>query len=114
MSKCPLQRNATMEVQRRHVQRWRKEGTCSYCGSLHPDVFMQALKDGAILEPTTKGYKAYLGGKEAPSVRGACKFYYEHLSDEQQTEFIRMLNAKEIKMHYNFTVLPFFIQVAKS
>jgi hypothetical protein len=34
--------------------------TCSYCGSLSPDVFMAKVRDGWIVEPTDKSYKAYL------------------------------------------------------
>lgn len=33
---------------------------CSFCGSMHPDQFMQHLRDGAVLGPTDKNYKAYL------------------------------------------------------
>ena len=34
--------------------------SCSFCGSLHPDRFMQLVRDGWIVGPTDKGYKAYL------------------------------------------------------
>jgi hypothetical protein len=34
--------------------------SCSGCGSLHPDVFMEHVRNGWIIEPTDKGYKAYL------------------------------------------------------
>lgn len=33
---------------------------CSYCGSMHPDDFMQAVRDGKEVGPTDKSYKAYL------------------------------------------------------
>ena len=33
---------------------------CSYCGSLHPDSFMECLRDGCLVEPTDKNYKAYI------------------------------------------------------
>ena len=33
---------------------------CSYCGSLHPDDFMSAVKCGNRLTPTDKNYKAYI------------------------------------------------------
>lgn len=33
---------------------------CSYCGSMHPDDFMQAVRDGKVVGPTDKSYKAYL------------------------------------------------------
>lgn len=34
--------------------------SCTYCGSLHPDRFMELLEQGWILSPTDKTYKAYL------------------------------------------------------
>ena len=34
--------------------------SCSYCGSLHPDRFMELIRDGWIVGPTDKNYKAYL------------------------------------------------------
>lgn len=34
--------------------------SCSFCGSLHPDRFMELLEQGWILGPTDKSYKAYL------------------------------------------------------
>lgn len=34
---------------------------CSYCGSLHPDRFMELVREGWIVGPTDKTYKAYLG-----------------------------------------------------
>lgn len=35
--------------------------SCSYCGSLHPDRFLELLREGWYLGPTDKNYKAYLG-----------------------------------------------------
>lgn len=34
--------------------------SCSFCGSLHPDRFMGLVRDGWIVGPTDKNYKAYL------------------------------------------------------
>lgn len=34
--------------------------SCSFCGSLHPDRFMDLVRDGWIVGPTDKNYKAYL------------------------------------------------------
>lgn len=34
--------------------------SCSFCGSLHPDRFLELVADGWIIEPTDKNYKAYL------------------------------------------------------
>lgn len=82
---------------------------CSYCGSVHPDDLIERLKAGDELGPTDKNYKAYL----EYSV-GFNKFYYQHLSAEQRTEFIAMLNARSIRFGYPgyFTVLPYFVRSA--
>lgn len=42
------------------------------------------------------------------------KFYFEHLSDEQKTKFVEMLNAKKLNLDYpgHFYRLPFFISTA--
>lgn len=34
--------------------------TCSHCGSLHPDVFMDRVREGWIVGGTDKSYKWYL------------------------------------------------------
>lgn len=34
--------------------------SCSFCGSLHPDRFMELVREGWIVGPTDKNYKAYL------------------------------------------------------
>ena len=34
--------------------------TCSYCGSLRPDVFFAAVEAGAEIVPTDKSYKVYV------------------------------------------------------
>lgn len=34
--------------------------SCLFCGSLHPDRFMELVRDGWIVGPTDKHYKAYL------------------------------------------------------
>ena len=81
-----------------------QERGCSYCGSMHPDDFMQSMKDGKELGVTDKNYKAYVDGMKG-------KFYYQHLSTPQRREFIRMLNAQEIHIGFPgyFTSLPYFI-----
>lgn len=37
-----------------------RELSCSFCGSLHPDRFMELVHEGWSVGPTDKGYKAYL------------------------------------------------------
>lgn len=93
---------------------------CSFCGSVHPDDFMRFLKEGWILGPTDKNYKAYLGEPIEPynllgtieiSSKDVGKFYYEHLSEGQRKEFVDMLNQKAIKIGYpgHLYVRPFFV-----
>lgn len=74
---------------------WRKDGdwlTCSYCGSLHPDEFMTICREGTQeLGPTDKNYKVYVAGL---NVRGAGKFYFQHLSEDQRREFVDLYNSR--------------------
>lgn len=116
---------------------WRGDDTCSYCGSLNPDVFMAHLEAGDIeLGPTDKSYKVYVESKNGDDFRQeyrACppnadckgpdncehwtsrpvkqtKFYFQHLSEAQRTRFIELVNAKKVSIGYPgyFYVLPFF------
>lgn len=94
------------------VDVWRDHGSCSYCGSLHPDVFMERALAGTIrLGPTDKAYKVYVepvdGAEPLPSV----KFYFHHLSEEQMDAFVVGLNGKQFKFGYPgyFYTLPFFL-----
>lgn len=82
---------------------------CSWCGSTNPDDLMAALRDGAVeLGPTDKSYKAYVHA--APGGEHQGKFYFQHLSREQQVEFIDLVNAKAFPIGFpgRFYVLPFF------
>lgn len=81
--------------------------SCSYCGSIHPDDFMQAVRDGVEIGPTDKSYKAYMSG---PGFNHA-KFYFQHLSEPQMREFIERLNEKSMKIGAPgyFYTRPFFI-----
>lgn len=100
--------------------------SCSFCGSLHPDIFMNLLEQGWELGPTDKTYKAYLHEPPAESTKdqtassesGAAraKFYYQHLSDTQRAEFIDLLNAGWISIGYpgHLYVLPFFTKAAEA
>ena len=72
---------------------WRIEAdgdrTCSYCGSLHPDDFLDIMrgygegKEGYNFSLTDKSYKVYAN---RPGVRnaidGGIKFYGAHAVDE--------------------------------
>jgi hypothetical protein len=72
---------------------------------MHPDDFMKAAKGGALLGPTDKDYKVYVG----PQIHE--KFYFQHLSVDQRKEFVSMLNHKSLNIDFpgRFYVLPFFI-----
>lgn len=136
---------------------------CSFCGSLRPDRFMELVREGWIVGPTDKNYKAYLARpvtddeiaarkaqwletdrvaqairtngadvdatdeqitaslekhwteQQLPLLRSGrqvAKFYYQHLSDEQRTEFIELINSGQMQIGYpgHLYVLPFFAQ----
>lgn len=63
---CP--RRAEAPIQLQGPDRWRDRASfaggigpsCSYCGSLKPETFMDRVRDGWIVGPTDKSYKAYL------------------------------------------------------
>lgn len=91
--------------------------SCSFCGSLHPDKFMELVRDSWVVGPTDKNYKAYLGRAAADNDHAgaeACsqeaKFYYQHLSAEQRAEFIELHNAGRMRIGYpgHLYTLPFF------
>lgn len=114
---------------------WRPNDTCSYCGSLNPDMVMERLEAGDVeIIPTDKSYKAYIrnaGGRpftqrwrtddkpwtgdESQHVwetreTQEMKFYFQHFSEEQQRRFIELHNAGRLKigMPGYFYVVPFF------
>lgn len=129
--------------------------TCSFCGSVQPEEFLAKVKEGWIVGPTDKSYKAYLsrplteeeqaahkakwltgwqaqgvrdhGHSEAeveetyenvvlPTAQGreVGKFYFQHLSPEQRTEFVALYNDKTMKLGYpgHFYSRPFFVREA--
>jgi hypothetical protein len=88
---------------------WREDRTCSYCGSIDPELLFEQIEKGAEIGPTDKSYKIYVA-LIGHTVRGAGKFYFQHLSPEQQTRFIDLVNAKTMKigMPGHFYVLPYF------
>jgi hypothetical protein len=92
------------------VAHWRDDGACSYCGSFSEAAFFAAVEAGAELGPTDKNYKVYLRGEGVPHVKGAAKFYFQHLSEEGQARFIALYNGKRMNIGYpgNFYVPPFF------
>ena len=83
--------------------------SCSFCGSLHPDKFLELARQGWVVGPTDKPYKAYL---EAPADGPGkqAKFYYPHLSQEQQDAFVELHNSRQMQVGYpgHFYVPPYF------
>lgn len=94
---------------------WREDRTCSYCGSLHPDLLFEQIGKGAVITPTDKSYKIYVDLVDH-QVRGAGKFYFQHLSGEQKQRFIDAINAKSLNLAFpgHFYVLPYFAARAGS
>lgn len=100
-----------------HYRNTGGEERCSYCGSVSGDTFMAFVRAGGEVGPTDKNYKAYLHdvkdehGNVVVKAPGL-KFYFQHLSDEQKTEFIVLLNAGKVRvgMPGHFYRLPYFCQ----
>jgi hypothetical protein len=73
---------------------------------------MELVHAGWTVGPTDKPYKAYLTAP-AGSGGGEGKFYYAHLSTQQQAEFIDLHNTDRITYGdpgYLY-VLPFFCRL---
>lgn len=85
--------------------------SCSFCGSMHPNDFLNAIKNGEVIGPTDKSYKAYV--KKADGVSDYGKFYYQHLDLKQRYEFCELNNEHKINIGYPgyFYVLPFFVRI---
>lgn len=66
--RCPRRYDdaAVKDTWRDHVGLAGQKRGCSYCGSMHPDDFMQAIRDGHQVGPTDKSYKAYLSKALTP------------------------------------------------
>lgn len=65
---------------------------CSYCGSLHPDVFISLAQKGNEITPTDKNYKAY--------VEGGGKFYFWHMDPSHVLAFMRLHRTGRLKIAY--------------
>lgn len=133
---CPRRSEGTVFKGLPEHDHYREDDSCSYCGSLNPDIFMERLEAGDVeLGPTDKNYKVYVknaGGKDFKQTYRNCpdatcggpdtcehwitrdrpstKFYFQHLTDDQKTRFVELINKKKIKigMPGHFYVLPFF------
>jgi len=97
-------------VYRNNTTRWRpeKDGsrTCTHCGSLHPDDFIDVMwryshrEEGYSFGTTTKGYKLY--GNRPGVVNagdGGIKFYSDHLPDDR-SEFDAAYDLARV--HHDF------------
>lgn len=115
MHRCPRRGEMVTPTGYPTSDTYESDDTCSYCGSMHPDVFMTRLEGGDIeLGPTDKSYKIYVtnkGGRSLPYT----KFYFQHLSNNQRLQFIQLLNGKKVHIGYpgHFYTTPFFITYAK-
>lgn len=118
---------------------WGGDGKCSYCGSISPATLFERIEKGTVrLSPTDKNYKLYVyneGGakfpmwhtRTCPDVmtcdRATCthwtkdeqdmtKFYFQHLSREEQEKFVALFNEKKLKFTEpgGFYVMPFFMR----
>lgn len=69
---------------------------CSYCGSMPPQDFMDAVRDGKEIVPTDKPYKLYVHGND--DMRA--KFYTHHLSPEESNEFYNLYVDGQMRVGY--------------
>lgn len=91
--------------------------SCTYCGSLHPDDFMDVVRTGSgKIGPTDKNYKVYVtiptllytptstftnhDGKKVvqklPKTPATLKFYFQHLSEDDRREFVDEYNRRPV------------------
>lgn len=100
---CPLRAGDFMSGRFPGPDRWDKRGNdrvCSYCGSMHPDEFLECVKkaadgvDGVELDVADRRHKIYI---HRPGITnadgGAIKFYIAHFSDEQFKDNFDLLNT---------------------
>lgn len=90
-----------------------KDGACSYCGSMNDVEFMSQVRGGHVeLTPTDKNYKVYVREIGPNPLHAERKFYFQHLSQDAQREFVDLLNAGKLRLGDpgHFYVRPFFIQ----
>lgn len=92
---------------------WRGDRTCSYCGSLDPELLFEQIDKGATLTPTDKSYKVYVD-LVGHRVHGTGKFYFQHLSLEQKLRFLELWQERKLKMSEPFYVLPFFMRLDRN
>jgi hypothetical protein len=69
--------------------------SCSYCGSLHPDRFMELVREGWIVGPTDKDYKAYFARPYTDDEKAARKQRW--LESDAVARAIRDLGERDSK-----------------
>jgi hypothetical protein len=86
---------------------WVDGATCSFCGPLRPDLFIEAIVVGAEICPTDKSYKCYV----ALADNSHQKFYFQHLSEQQREHFIDLHKSGMMRLAHpgRFYVRPFFV-----
>lgn len=104
--KCPRRVEGASIFNYPETDTWRPDGTCSYCGSISAERFFQAVEDGVEISPTDKSYKAYV------KLPFFAKFYFQHLSDEDKTKFIKLANEHKFNLSVPgyFYTTPYFCQ----
>lgn len=105
---------------------WDTDDSCTYCGSLNPATVLKRVLAGTVaITPTDKVYKAYVrndggddfdrnykadDGTKKTDKMSTAKFYFQHLSDDQQAEFIKLHNDRVMKLDHphHFYTRPYF------
>ena len=101
---------------------------CDGCGSISGDEFMKFVREGGKVDGSDKNYKVYLEKdtgkpsemlhektdygelyrpKQGTGIQHA-KFYWMHLTREQQQEFVDLWNEK--KINHSLYVRPYFME----
>lgn len=117
---CPLRAVGLASDRREGLDDWVEprgpynSGTlaCSYCGSMRPEEFLDAVKRQVELVPTDKNYKAYLTGEN----RSEFEFFFAHFDVNQARELAALDAAKQINFAFpgRFYVKPFFMVAAEA
>lgn len=93
---------------------WGDDRVCSYCGSLHPEEFINFLKDAIdptkprhYLGETTKGHKVYIHRPNVSNAsEGAIKFYGWHTPSPLSAEDAALFReAQEVSFRKMMAVL---------
>ena len=115
--KCPrkLQDSSYSQIDKEKEDIWQSRNIfqnpnldkyCSYCGSLHPQIFLDLVEKGAELIPTDKDYKAYITFKKIET-----KFYFWHLSKLNINRYIELAEKRKINFAFPgfFYKKPYFL-----